>query len=234
MDWQKFRRGFPERITSDVIAQLIVMGGIVMISWILGAVGGLPIWAYVPLAIFVIGATLWVINQLRILRQKPSVDEARKDKTNPGIERLILIAQDDDVNINQRINLDLHNIIKVVPQLQAADPYIDLLFFLINTSVFDITIHGTTGRIDYEGQPLQSPPLMLKEKNLIRHAQRGGIRLRQHVLPHVAEHMKEKIAQSNPIALDTGHIALKFYYNDLDGNRKDVGFSLPGNLFQIK
>ena len=58
----------PEKITTNVVAQAIVTGGLLVIGWVVGLASNLPAWAYLPLALVIIGAALWIINQLAQIR----------------------------------------------------------------------------------------------------------------------------------------------------------------------
>ena len=67
-----------------------------MIGWVVGLASNLPAWAYLPLALVIIGAALWIINQLAQIRGRQKKEVSHKIHSAKGEvyeDEVIILAE---------------------------------------------------------------------------------------------------------------------------------------------
>lgn len=133
-------------------------------------------------------------------------------------QRLIDAIDRDDARIQDRIRLHyVEKPITIQMHLDAADPYVDIDVMLYNNSVFPVSYSDIDGRFHFKGQPLSSAPQVLDNVTL-NNDRAGHIKIRQYVLPHIAEQMIEW----NEGDLTFGNIRVDFRFLDRHDREKHV------------
>jgi hypothetical protein len=130
----------------------------------------------------------------------------------------------------QRIDLLLYAVTlesTFEPHLDAAEPFIDFTFAVINSSVFDMAFERIEGKVRYLNEPLSGALEMVSAP--MHRGKWNQIALRQWVSSEAAAHMKKHA----PAKLGTGNFGLWFTYTNRLGETKRTRKSFPGDLFSI-
>lgn len=211
------------------------------LTWFLGLPWWLP-WG------FALASTLWLIwvswprERAIAINAAPSEQETEPSATEPKYvspfaektpavpetipQRLIDAIDRDDARIEDRIRLHyVEKPITIQMYLDAADPYVDIDVMLYNNSVFPVSYSDIDGRFHFKGQPLSSDPQMLDNVTL-NNDRAGHIKIRQYVLPHIAEQMIEW----NEGDLTFGNIRVDFRYLDRHDREKHVFYKRWGHI----
>jgi hypothetical protein len=163
-------------------------------------------------------------------KRKPAKSSDVRSKDSEST--LHAIADTDSREIEKRISYVIERM-HCIPNLGAIEPYIDLSFFLLNLSVFTLTLEKVEGRLTYgpHGGPSLHFQATIPERGFnMEHAFQGELMLRQSVLPDTAD----KIAKSERVVLGTGTVALWFWYTDLLGERRSIRKAFPDQMFTIQ
>jgi hypothetical protein len=64
---------------------------------------------------------------------------------------------------------------KAIAYPDAPEPYIEVVFYFVNATVFTLTNPRIEGWIRYNGSDLHSRPILMEEDKMIRHAQRSCV-----------------------------------------------------------
>src|SRR6266498_853932 len=131
---------------------------------------------------------LFVHAYISTARARPSLDATRgspsAERAGQNLEWLVHVAEQDEVNLSNTIDYILERM-KTEPHLDNVDPFVDLRFYLLNPSVFTLTLKRLEGKLThgtYGNPSLPQQPEILNHFEM-RHGFTGELVLRQWVSP---------------------------------------------------
>ena len=163
---------------------------------------------------------------------KRTISELREQISKPSTQAagwLVDIAKQDAADLSNRIDYIFERM-RAEPHLDLVDPYVDLRFYLLNTSVFAVTLERLEGKLTHGphgSPPLPQQPEILK-KLTMEHGFSGELVLRQWVSPAMAKELA-----TNPSFLGTGTFALWFEFEGTPGNKGSVRKAFPDQMFHV-
>jgi len=102
--------------------------------------------------------------------------------------------------------------------LNALEPFIDLMIDILNASVFDVKVDSTEGRFKWDTDEFQQPLEVIGPEQLIRHASRMKLRLKQAIRP--GEALRIKALKGKGVSFNTESVTLCCSYTDRHGKLK--------------